>query len=63
MVGMLADDGAAAKVSRLGEDDLFELLDGGRGDRRLDPLPVLHDLARSGDAKRVGAQITIEMVR
>ena len=57
---VLAADGGAAQVAGAGQDDVLELLDGRRGDRRVDPGAVLVDLAAGGDAQRVGAQVLVE---
>jgi hypothetical protein len=53
-------DCGAVAGARAGEDDFLELLDGRRGDRRIDPLAVRSTWRDAGDAQRVGAQIAVE---
>src|SRR6185369_10523119 len=56
----LPPDSGSAKVAGPGEDDVFELLDRRGGHRRVDPGPILIDLAGSRDPERIGAQVLVE---
>ena len=51
--GFLAADGCATDVAGAGENDVLEFLDRRSRDRGIDPHPILEDLARRRDAKRV----------
>src|SRR5579864_7809971 len=56
----LARNGRAAEVASARQNDVLELLDGGRGNRRIDPGAVLVDLASGRNPKRIGAKIGIK---